>query len=351
MAKLVDAVRDDARLVLLGDRDQLASVEAGAAFGDVCGPDGSRPVLRLSTSAITELDPVIGGDLAAHVQVADGPGVWDCIVRLDRFRRFGADSPLASVAAAIQRQDTEPGAALAALRDGTTWDGQQGVRLLDPAVDPDASATCRTEAVAAYAQVVELALADDPDPQAVLDALGDLRVLCALRRGPQGAQAWNDLIESELRRTVPGFRTDRTWYVGRPILVTENDHGLRLYNGDVGVVLRDPDDPDRRVAVFAATDGTLRRISPARLPACETTFAMTIHKSQGSQFGHAMVVLPDTSSPVLTRELVYTAITRATRATTILARADRLAEAIARPVQRATGLQERLWPTRPAATP
>jgi exodeoxyribonuclease V alpha subunit len=174
---------------------------------------------------------------------------------------------------------------------------------------------------------------------------GDLRVLCALRRGPQGAQAWNDLIESELRHAVPGFRTDRTWYVGRPILVTENDHGLRLYNGDVGVVLRDPDDPDRRVAVFPATDGSLRQISPARLPACETTFAMTIHKSQGSQFGHAVVVLPDTSSPVLTRELVYTAITRATRATTILARADRLAEAIARPVQRATGLQQRLWQT------
>ena len=345
MAKLVEAVREDARLVLLGDRDQLASVEAGAAFGDICGPEGSRPVLRLSGPAVEELRETVGGDLAAHVEQADEPGVWDAIVRLDRFRRFEAESPLAAVAAAIQREETEPGGTLALLRDGTMQHDEVGVGLLDPDVDPTAPRHAEDAAVAAYARYAELALATDPDPGQVLDALNGLRVLCALRRGPQGSWAWNAEIEARLAREVAGFRTDQRWYVGRPILITENDYGVRLYNGDVGVILADREHAERRVAVFPATDGSLRPISPARLPACETTFAMTIHKSQGSQFDHALVVLPEQSSPVLTRELVYTAVTRATRRTTLLARERILQEAIARPVQRATGLQHRLWAT------
>ncbi len=345
MAKLVDAVRGDARLVLLGDRDQLASVEAGAAFGDICGPEGSRPVLRLSTPTVEELRETVGGDLAAHIEPAGEPGVWDAIVRLDRFRRFEAESPLATVAAAIQREDSEPGGTLALLRDGTTPHDEVAVRLLDPDVDAGAPRSAQDAAVAAYAHYARLALAAAPEPGEVLEALNGLRVLCALRRGPQGSWAWNAEIEARLAREVAGFRTDQRWYVGRPILVTENDYGVRLYNGDVGVILADREHAERRVAVFPATDGSLRSISPARLPACETTFAMTIHKSQGSQFDHALVVLPEQSSPVLTRELVYTAVTRATRRTTLLARERILQEAIARPVQRATGLQHRLWAT------
>jgi exodeoxyribonuclease V alpha subunit len=168
-------------------------------------------------------------------------------------------------------------------------------------------------------------------------------VLCALRRGPDGAWAWNAAIEARLTRAVPGFRTDRTWYVGRPILVTENDYGVRLYNGDVGVVLADPDQPERRVAAFPTADGSVRMLGTARLPACETTFAMTIHKSQGSQFAHAVVVLPAVSSPVLSRELLYTAVTRASERTTLLATDATVREALSRPVQRASGLQRRLW--------
>ena len=359
MAKLVDAVRDDARLVLLGDRDQLASVEAGAAFGDICGPAGSRPQLRLSPAVLAEVEPLVGAGVDDHVEPARETGVWDAIVRLDRFRRFGTRSPLAAVAAAIQREDAEPGAALALVRspdrapgredadgDAAGADGgDEQVRLLDPDHDPTAVARCEDDVVAAYADYARVALAEEADPADVLEALGRLRVLCALRRGPQGAWAWNAAVEARLAREVPGFRTDQPWYVGRPVLVTQNDYGVRLYNGDVGVILRDPVRAGRRVAVFPATDGSLRAISPARLPACDTTFAMTIHKSQGSQFDHAVVVLPEISSPILTRELVYTAVTRATHRTTLLAREAVLAEAIARPIQRATGLQRRLWST------
>jgi exodeoxyribonuclease V alpha subunit len=346
MAKLVDAVRADARLVLLGDRDQLASVEAGAAFGDICGPEGSRPVLHLSAEAATELHEAVGIDVAGDAQVADGPGVWDGIVRLDRFHRFTEESPLGAVAGAIQRAGDDAGPALDLIREGALDEAGSGVRLLDPGADPQATATCTSDVVEAYGRAMTLALTD-ADPARVLDAIDELRVLCALRRGPDGVRAWNEAIEARLAHDVPGFRHDQTWYVGRPILVTENDYAVRLYNGDVGVILRDPERPDRperRVAAFRATDDTVRLLSPARLPACETTFAMTIHKSQGSQFGHAVVVLPRASSPILTRELVYTAITRARAATTILATEEALAEALRRPVQRATGLQQRLWP-------
>jgi exodeoxyribonuclease V alpha subunit len=343
MAKLVDAVRADARLVLLGDRDQLASVEAGAVFGDICGPHGSKPVLRMSSPAVEEMEQALGTAVRPHVEVAGEPGVWDAVVRLDRFHRFGQRSPLAALASAIQREDTEPGAALALLQSGQAGDGDEAVRLLDPTEQADAARTCEAEAISAYTHYARLALDEQSDPAEVIASLGALRVLCAVRRGPQGVRAWNTAIEGRLAREVPGFRSDTQWYVGRPILVTENDYGIRLYNGDVGVIFADPDHPGRRLAVFPATDGSLRYLSPARLPACETTFAMTIHKSQGSQFHHAVVVLPEVSSPVLTRELIYTAITRATRRTTLLARQSILAEAIGRPVQRATGLQDRLW--------
>ena len=368
MAKLVDAVRPDARLVLLGDRDQLASVEAGAAFGDICGPAGSRPELRLSPSARDEL-VAAGVALGEQVEVAEGPGVWDAIVRLDRFRRFGEASSLGAVAAAIQREDTAPGGTLRLLRagavgdeDGDAGDGGgvgdgvldvdrgdageadrdgDGVRWLDPTTHRDARRRAEDAAVAAYARYLRAVITDDVDAAQALDELGRLRVLCALRRGPDGAQAWNQAIEQRLAREIPGFDPTGRWYPGRPILVTENDDGVRLRNGDVGVILREG--TGDHVAVFPATDGSLRTISPARLPACETTFAMTIHKSQGSQFDHAIVVLPGVSSPILTRELVYTAITRARSTATVHAPEAILREALTRPIQRATGLQPRLW--------
>lgn len=132
----------------------------------------------------------------------------------------------------------------------------------------------------------------------MLASRGSLRGLRALRRGPHGARAWNQRIEARLAREVPGFRSDQTRYLGRPILINPNDDGIRLYNGNLGVIFPDPDRPDKRIAQFPATHGTLPRLSPARLPTSETTFAMTIHRSQGSQFDHAVVVLPEVSSPV-----------------------------------------------------
>jgi exodeoxyribonuclease V alpha subunit len=344
MSKLADAVAPGSRLILLGDRDQLASVEAGAAFGDICGAGGSGPGLSFSARAIAELETALGETVAPPAVPADAPGIQDAIVRLDRYRRFGEDSALARLAAAIQGDGT--GALDLLLAARTDDDADEGVRLLAPELDGSAREASEDLVVDAYARFARLAVAG-ADPLEVFDALGRLRVLCAVRRGPDGAWAWNAAIEARLAREVAGFRPNPSWYVGRPVLVTENDYGVRLYNGDVGVVLADPQDPGRRVAAFPATDGSVRMLSPARLPACETTFAMTIHKSQGSQFAHAVVVLPRVSSPVLTRELLYTAITRASHRTTLLASEPILREALGRPIQRASGLQARLWPDGP----
>ena len=352
MAKLVDAVDDRARLILLGDRDQLASVEAGAVFGDICGPAGSRPTLRFSPAAASALDAVVGGHLAGAHEVADGPGIWDAIVRLDRFRRFSSGSDLGAVAAAIQASAAEADRAVELLRAPSPTDletvpgpgdgPRTAARLLDPEEDPAAVRTVTELVVEGYADMVRLALAGAPAGE-VLSQLATLRVLCARRRGPDGVEDWNRRIERRLTEDVPGFDPSRRWYVGRPILITRNDDAARLYNGDVGVILEDADRPGQQVAAFWTPEAGLRTLSPTRLPACETTFAMTIHKSQGSQFAEVVIVLTPEPSPVLTRELVYTAITRASRRATVLGRAAILRAALARPVQRASGLQQRLW--------
>jgi len=219
---------------------------------------------------------------------------------------------------------------------------EAAARLLDPDEDPAAARTVTELVVDRYAQMARLALAGAPAGE-VLSELNSLRVLCARRRGPDGVEDWNRRVERRLTADVPGFDPGGRWYVGRPILVTRNDDAVRLYNGDVGVIVEDADQPGQLVAAFWTPDAGVRTITPARLPACETTFAMTIHKSQGSQFAEVVIVLTPEPSPVLTRELVYTAITRASRRATVLGRSEILRAALTRPVQRASGLQQRLW--------
>jgi exodeoxyribonuclease V alpha subunit len=196
----------------------------------------------------------------------------------------------------------------------------------------------RTAAVTAGQSLVAAAHAGDA--RAALDALGTFRLLCAHRRGPYGVATWMAHVEHWLSTAVDGFASDGTWYVGRPLLVTENDYGLRLYNGDTGVVVATG--PDRVTAVFERRNELLR-FSPTRLAAVETVHAMTIHKSQGSQFATVAVLLPDSTSPILTRELLYTAVTRAQRSLILAGTEEAVQLAIGRPIARASGLRRRLW--------
>ena len=295
MARLVEAVRPQARLVLVGDPGQLTSIEAGAVLGDIVGP------------------------------ADDVPG----IVVLDRVHRFGG--AIATLAEAIRRGDAD--ATIEALTDApdeVTW----------LAVDPDAGALAPVHDGAVAAARAVIAAARDGDAKQALAALASFRVLCAHRRGPYGVETWTDRIERWLASEVEGFGAEGQWYVGRPLLVTENDYGLRLYNGDTGVVVATA---QGRVSAAFERRGEVIEFSPSRLAAVDSVYAMTVHKSQGSQFAAAAVLLPDPTSHILTRELLYTAVTRARERLILAGTEEAVRVAVSRPVARASGLRWRLW--------
>ncbi len=303
MARLVEAVRPEARLILVGDPGQLTSIEAGAVLGDIVGPAATSP------------------------QPATGIGAG--IVVLDRSHRFGP--AISELAEAVRTGD--PDATLHALRnhpDEVSW------IAVDVADDPDALAEVRAGAVQAGRSAWQAAVAGDAGR--ALHAIGAFRVLCAHRRGDHGAQTWRERVEAWLAAAIDGFAAQGEWYVGRPLLVTENDYGLRLYNGDTGVVVAGAD--GRPAAAF---ERHAQLVSTARLEAVETVYAMTIHKAQGSQFDTAAVLLPPATSPILTRELLYTAVTRARRKLIVAGTEDAVRAAVARPAARASGLRDRLW--------
>ena len=300
MAKLLDAVRPTARLVLVGDPRQLASVEAGAVLGDiVASPLPGSTVLR-------------------------------------RVHRFGGS--IATVAQAIESGDGD------AVVDALRHPGADDVTWLE--IDDDADPTTAPALTAVRAAVVDtaravVAAADVGDATGALEALRAVQVLCAHRRGPAGAARWRAEIERWLRSTIPGYGAG-PWYPGRPLMVTENDYALGVFNGDSGVVIDAGEGVLR--AVFERRGEPLV-VRPTRLAAVESLYAITIHKAQGSQFGHVVVRLPGPASPVLTRELLYTAVTRAQRRLTVLGTEAAVRAAVARPVARASGLTAALTPT------
>ena len=326
MAKLVDALPAEARLILVGDKDQLASVEAGSVLGDMCGrgrEPGFSEAMRDRIRELTGQEVPVG---------TSGGGLADCIVELRTGRRFAAGSAIAELSRAVNRGDSDLAIDLLSHADAESvaWLEAPGAGPLEPCI----KSGYRTHAAAG-------------SPAALLEGLDRFRVLCAHRSGLFGAEGINRLTERLLAqqgtiRVDP--RRSGPWYAGRPVLITRNAYPLGLFNGDTGITLADPAAPTPELFVFFPdAGGGLRRFLPYRLPEHETVFAMTVHKSQGSEFDEILLVLPDRDSPVLTRELIYTALTRSRRRLTL--RADRavLSAAIRRRIERASGLQEALW--------
>jgi exodeoxyribonuclease V alpha subunit len=274
------------------------------------------------------------------VEPDPGVTIGDGIVVLDRLHRFGGG--IARLASAVRRGDAD---AVLALLDDPPEDvvwlptdvGSDSPAALDPL---DSLAPIRAGAVRAGAAVFEAAAVGDG--LAALQALASFRILCAHRRGAYGVSTWTARVESWLEAELDGFSTAAPWYVGRPLLVNENDYELRLYNGDTGVIIKSAAEPDRVNAAFERLGETVE-YSPSRLSAIDTVYAMTIHKSQGSQFDTAAVLLPDPSSRILSRELLYTAVTRARRRLIVAGTEAALRLAVDRPVARASGLRRRLW--------
>jgi exodeoxyribonuclease V alpha subunit len=311
MAHLVDSLGARTRLVLVGDPYQLASVEAGAVLGDVVGPGPG------------------GGDSSASP-------IAERIVVLDRVHRFVAGSAVARLADAVKARDADRVADV--LRDPLAGD----VAWVDP-TDTEGMARLRGDVVAVASQVVSAARGGDA--LAALLRCQEMKVLCATRSGPLGSYSWSEHIETGLSHAPGATRDARGWYVGRPVIVSENDYLAELFNGDTGVVVSDL---GRGGSLWVAipSNAGLRYLAPSQLAAVETWWAMTIHKSQGSEFAHVVVSLADASSRALSNELLYTAVTRAKTRVTVVASEEALRRAVVTPVARSSGLGERLRPCR-----
>ncbi|MBL1073971.1 exodeoxyribonuclease V subunit alpha [Nocardia sp. 2] len=321
MSRLLPAVRPDARLVLVGDPDQLASVDAGAVLADLVAgpvPGKANPVL----------DTILGGEFQS---TATHPGVLTPrerdrlrggIVRLTRGRRFGGR--IADLAVAVRNGDADTAVEL--LRAG-------GDEL--SLHSPDDIDDVRANVLRAARAATDAALAGEATE--ALHALESHRLLCAHRQGPFGVERWDRLAASWVQGAGISFDPGPGhWYPGQPLLVTANDHEARIYNGDTGVIVKAPDGT-LRAALQRGTEPYL--VHPTQFPGVTTVYAMTIHRSQGSQYDVVSVVLPGPESTLLTRELLYTAITRARTHVRVLGTEDSIRAGIARRVLRASGLR------------
>ncbi|EMU1128935.1 TPA: exodeoxyribonuclease V subunit alpha [Citrobacter koseri] len=322
MSRLIEALPPHGRVIFLGDRDQLASVEAGAVLGDICAwvnagftAGRAQQLSRLTGSPI----PAGAGTEAASLR--------DSLCLLQKSYRFGHDSGIGQLAAAINRGDK------AAMK--TVF--QQGFsdiekRTLQSSED---YAAMLDEALAGYGRYLAL-VREGAEPGAIIQAFNEYQLLCALREGPFGVGGLNERIEQVMlqKRKIQRHPHSR-WYEGRPVMIARNDSALGLFNGDIGIAL----DRGQGLRVwFAMPDGSIKSVQPSRLPEHETTWAMTVHKSQGSEFDHAALILPSQRSPVVTRELVYTAVTRARRRLSLYADERILSGAIATRTERRSGL-------------
>ncbi|MGC9457158.1 MAG: exodeoxyribonuclease V subunit alpha [Halothiobacillaceae bacterium] len=360
LANLLDALKPQARLILLGDRDQLASVEAGSVLGDLCRqaqaghytPQTRDWLLAATGETLPQalLDPR-GGTLAQATTLlrhsyrfAHYPGIGALA------RTVNADQPslaqLKSIFAQYARQEGAP---------VTPEHNLQLIRLPSRnGEDPAALEPLRRLLRAGYRGYLEQMWRLQPEPDAPREALDrwaaavfdmhrQFQLLTAVRRGPWGVEALNELVTRTLRDLLPD--SGSIWYAGRPVLITRNDYNLGLMNGDIGLCLPWPapaTDPGRRVlrVAFADGQGGIRWVLPSRLLDVETVFAMTVHKSQGSEFSHTALVLPDRHNPVMTRELLYTGITRSSAAFTLIySQEEALQATLTSRITRASGLR------------
>lgn len=382
--QLLEAVPESARLILLGDKDQLAAVEAGAVFGELSAQRRFSPDMRRRLLSALEWPvdaPPRSGPLAAAAgngapdaaagSVRVSQGLEDTVVWLERTYRFGENSAIGRLATAIKSGKVIEARKACTLADDGAFAGigstsapaasdadrvmfseDGGVQLSPVSLHAladgySAYLAALAEAVATIEQLGDPATVTAADvamvAQPVFAAFGQFRVLCATRGGRRGVELLGAQLTAVLARRA-GMALGAgggAWFAGRPVLVTQNEYALNLFNGDIGIAFPLGPSGTLRVA-FATPDGGYRLYSPASLPAHETAFAMTIHKSQGSEFERVAMVLPEQASRVLSRELIYTGVTRARRQVWLYAPWQVVASAIARPTQRDGGLTDRL---------
>ncbi|WP_313476439.1 exodeoxyribonuclease V subunit alpha [Stutzerimonas kunmingensis] len=315
MAKLVAALPPKARLILLGDKDQLAAVEAGAVFAELCEGRG------FDSQAATDLQRITGQAVPVETPRSR---LGDAVVLLTHSHRFAGDSGIGELARRINGGDAKGTVAL--LQDGRAdlaWNATPTSAALIERLE---------QGYSTYLQAARQA-----DPSAAFEAFNGFRALTAQREGAFGVTGINEALEARFKRRL-GVPARERWYPGRAVMVRQNDYALGLFNGDIGLCLK----TEQGLRVFFEGDEGYRGFAPARLPSHDSAFAMTVHKSQGSEFTEVLLALPEQPSPLLTRSLFYTGITRAKHKVEIWALPARLAEAVNTRAERAAGLAERL---------
>jgi len=336
MSRLFDALLDDASVVLLGDKDQLSSVESGMVLGDICG---TRAATEFDQPLAKSIKNLTGQSVVATEVVSE---ISNNIVYLQRSYRSQDSGGISALARSINcGNSTETLEILQSSAFGN-------VTL---AAHSEFTDLLETEVLPVYGELPATAVSvDSVDIEKSLTVLTRVSVLCALKRGRFGAAGVNDILRKLITPTeqLPGTGSH---YAGRPIMIRENSTPMRLYNGDTGLVLRtntyDNENPLLRV-YFPGSDGSAetpdyRSFATARMPEHETAYAMTIHKSQGSEFETVVVVLPQEDSPLLSRELLYTAVTRAKKKIVVVANEEILRVAVNRRASRQSGLRDALW--------
>lgn len=315
MAITLKALPLHARLILLGDSDQLASVESGAVLANLCGDTADFSVdFRAWVKRTSEID------LPASIH--RNP-LQDSLVKLQHSYRFAVGGQVGQLAQAVNQGSAEQVIAL----------------LVNQALSTLALPTTehiQTQLLAGYQRYIE-AIERREDAVTCIQAFEAFRMLCAVKQGPQSVYSVNIMMTNLLAKR--GWRTAQAFYIGRPIMITQNHYRQNLFNGDIGVVLPNADGELQACFLFGEE---LRWLPLSRLPAYETVFAMTVHKSQGSEFDHIALLLPEEESAVLSRELVYTALTRARQSVQILSPTPVLKQAVTRRHQRESGLAQLL---------
>jgi exodeoxyribonuclease V alpha subunit len=329
MAKLFQAIPPSARVILLGDKDQLASVEAGAVLGDICS---AAAIDGFSEQFSQDFKNLTGQKLPVGTTVKDHAVLADCVLQLKKNYRFGERSALYRLSNAINDGRAEE--SLAIIRDSSSNQESDLVSEKLPRRSEFKEAL-REPVIAGFSEYLKAS-----EPLQALAALTRFHVLCALREGPFGVAGLNQLTE-EILEEAGLIRVQSPWYARRPIMVTRNDYNLRLFNGDIGIILPEGDNGEPR-AFFPGPDESLRKFLPIRLPEHETAYAMTVHKSQGSEFDRVLLVLPDRESPILSRELLYTGITRARKNVQLWFEEKVFRAALSRRVSRTSGLGDAL---------
>jgi len=335
MSKLIQALPESSRLILIGDRHQLASVQAGSVLGDICGDkidNGFSKTFAQTMADVMDCNP--DQLISSHKEKT---GIQDSMVYFTRSYRFDKESGINVLSQAVNSGASDD--ALDILKQGHYPE----ISWYPLSTHADHHVLVSKSIHAHYSK-----LYSQKDPQEALDQLNKFRILCAVNQGALGVDTLNAragaVLTGDGKIQVPDSQSTG-WYHGRPVLITANDYTLGLFNGDVGIAMLQEVDNEKTCHIYfqSGPSGTIQRFAPSRLPRHQAVYAMTIHKSQGSEFDEVLLVLPEKDNPLLTRELLYTGITRARRKLSILASESVIRSAVSRRIERASGLRDALW--------